>query len=468
MKVMLCRQFVCLQFFSARWRGVFVSMKFEKVKSEGLRHEYDVVISAEDIENKVVEIVKNRAKTYKMQGFRPGHVPLNIVRNGVENTAIKEALDALISNASMAVVKESKVAKLATNPMYKLKGQYEKGKDLGITLYFDESPSFELKSYDLKIEKVIPNVSKKEIDEAIKRTMDASPVYEKAEPNYAIKPKDMVSYQATCYNNGIESKKKSFSHVIMIPDVIPEGAEFLGNFVGKKVGESFDFVPATDKNLNYKIEVKSIEQAITDITPEDYAKRKGLSDKKVLEDTIKQQMENEINDLAYIYHKSQILEQFSKDYKFDIPQEVFDREMKIAVASYKREEEADAPISKPTEKSKKKKSDEEIKKELEDVVNKRCILGYVLSKISEKENITISEADINAAINAEILRNQMHAQNIIDYYTKNPGALDFKKAEVLERKVIEFLLTKSAGDEVKKTKSEVEKLLDELLQDDEA
>ena len=62
----------------------------------------------------------------------------------------------------------------------------------------------------------------------------------------------------------------------------------------------------------------------------------------------------------------------------------------------------------------------------------------------------------------------MHAQNIVDYYTKNQGALDFKKAEVLERKVIEFLLTKSTGDEVKKTKSEVEKLLDELLKDDEA
>ena len=441
-------------------------MKFEKVKSEGLRHEYDVVISAEDIENRIVEIVKDKAKTYKMQGFRPGHVPLNIVRSSVEATATKEALDALISNASRAVVKESKVVRLATNPMYKLKGQYEKGKDLGLTLYFDESPSFELKSYDLKIEKIVPNVTQQDVDEAIKRTMDASPVYEETAPDYVVKPKDMVSYQATCYNNGVESKKKSFSNAVIIPDVIPEGAEFLGKFIGKKVGESFDFVPATDKNLKYKIELKSIEQAMTDITPEDYAKRKGLSGKKVLEDTIKEQMENEINDLAYIYHKSQILEQFSKDYKFDIPQEVFDREMGIAIATYKREEGSDAPISKPTQKAEKKKSDEEIRKELKDVVNKRCILGYVLNRISEKEKITITEADINAALNAEIYKNPMHAQNIIDYYKRNPGALDFKKAEVLERKVIEFLLTKTTGKEVKKTKAEMEKILDELLKED--
>ena len=442
-------------------------MKFEKVKSEGLRHEYDVVISAEDIENGIVEIVKNKAKTYKMQGFRPGHVPLNIVRNNFEATATKESLDTLISNASRTVVNESGVAKLATNPMYKIKGQYEKGKDLEITLYFDETPSFELKSYDLKIEKVVPNVSQQEIDVAIKHTMDAFPVYDKAEPDYVVKPKDMVSYHATCYNKGVESKKKSFSNVIIVPDVIPEGAEFLGNFVGKKVGEAFDFIPATDKNLTYKVEIKSIEQAITDITPEDYAKRKGLSDKKALEDAIRAQIENEVNNLAYVYHKSQILEQFSKDYKFAIPQEVFDREMNIAVASYKREEGSDAPISKPTKQEKKKKSDEEIKEELKDVVNKRCILGYVLNKISEKEKITVSEADINAALNAEISRNPRNAQNIIDCYTNNPGALDFKKAEILERKVIDFLLTKTTGKEVKKTKEELEKTLGELWKDDE-
>ncbi|MBQ2177295.1 MAG: hypothetical protein II453_20345, partial [Alphaproteobacteria bacterium] len=68
--------------------------------------------------------------------------------------------------------------------------------------------------------------------------------------------------------------------------------------------------------------------------------------------------------------------------------------------------------------------------------------------------------------NAEIYKNPMHAQNIIDYYKRNPGALDFKKAEVLERKVIEFLLTKTTGKEVKKTKAEMEKILDELLKED--
>ena len=111
--------------------------------------------------------------------------------------------------------------------------------------------------------------------------------------------------------------------------------------------------------------------------------------------------------------------------------------------------------------------DEEIKEELKDVVNKRCILGYVLNKISEKEKITVSEADINAALNAEISRNPRNAQNIIDYYTNNPGALDFKKAEILERKVIDFLLTKTTGEEVKKTKEELEKTLGELWKDDE-
>lgn len=441
-------------------------MKFEASKSKGLRHEYDVVISAEDIENKVVEIIKSKAKTFKMQGFRLGHVPLNIVRSNLEDKAINEALDILVSNASKEVVKESKVTSLATNPMYRVKEKYEKGKDLGIIIYFDETPSFDLKPYELKIEKIIPKVSKKEIDETIKRIIGNSPVYEKAEPGYAVKPKDEVSYHATCYNGGVESRKKSFSNVVMVPDVIPEGAEFLKNFVGKKVGEVFDFVPATDKNLTYKIEVKSINKAMIDIAPEEYAKHRGFEDIKKFEEAIKMRLEEEINDLAFIYHKSQILEQFAKDYKFELPQEIYDREMRMAIANYKQEE--NASVSKPTTKDTTSKSDEEIKKELEEIVNKRCILGYVLSKISEKEKITINDEEIKSAIEEEINKNPIYAQRIIDYYTKTPGAVDYKKAAILERKVIDFLLTKSTSNEVKKSKKEVQKIVDDLLKEDEA
>lgn len=441
-------------------------MKFEASKSEGLRHEYDVVISAEDIENKVVEIIKGKATTFKMPGFRAGHVPLNIVRSNLEGKAINEAFDILVSNASKEVVKESKVTRLATNPMYRVKEKYEKGKDLEIIIYFDEVPNFDLKPYEMKLEKIIPDVSKKEIDDTIKRIMDNSPAYKKAEPDYAVNPKDEVSYHATCYNSGVESKKKSFSNVVMVPNVIPEGAEFLGNFVGKKVGEVFDFVPATDKNLTYKIEVRSINKAMIDITPEEYAKHKGFADIKKFEEAIKMRLEEEINDLAFIYHKSQILEQFAKDYKFELPREVYDREMRMAIANYKQEE--NAPISKPTKKDTKGKSDEEIKKELEEIVNKRCILGYVLNKIAEKEKITINDEEIKSAIEEEINKNPFYAQKIVDHYTKTPGAVDYKKAAMLERKVIDFLLTKSTSNEVKKSKKEVQKIVDDLLKEDEA
>ena len=440
-------------------------MKFENLKSDGMHYEYKVVFSADEIENQITEAVKDRAKTFKMQGFRPGHVPLDIVRKNVENSVIKDAFDNLIGKACSDLIKETKATDLAARPTYKFESNYEKGKDVNLTLTFEVAPDFKLQSYEMEIEKIVPSVSDKEVEEAREQFMKFSPIYEKAEKGYAIQAKDEVAYHATCYNKGVESKKKSFSNTIFIPDAIPEGAEFLANFVGKKVGESFDFVPATDKNLNYKVVVKSIKKALSDIKPEDYAKRHGFDSLKEFDEAIKENLENEINSQAFIYHKNQILEALEKQYKFDLPKGVVEQEMNSVIANVKREMAEEAKRAGKDAKKEKPKTDEELKKEYEDVVRKRVLLGYVLNRIAKEEKIGASDREVQNVISAEINRNPASAQALIQYYTNNPGAISYKRAEIIEHKVVSFLVAKAKGKEVAKTKKEVDEMVKKLLED---
>lgn len=437
-------------------------MNFENLKSDGMRYEYKVVLSANEIEDQILNAVKDRAKSFKMQGYRPGHVPLEIVRRNVENSIIKDVFDDLISKACREVIKDSKTKDLATRPTYKFETNYEKGKDVALTLTFEVAPDFKLQSYEMEIEKVVPNVSEKDVEEARKQLIMTSPVYEKADKNYAIHAKDEVSYHATCYNKGVESKKKSFSNTILIPDAIPEGAEFLSNFVGKKIGDSFDFTPATDKNLKYKVMVKAIKKAKTSIKPEDYAKEKGFKDLKELDEAIKSRLESEINAQAFLYHKNQILEVLEKQYKFDLPKGIVEREMESVIASIKRELAAEAE---KTKKKQPEKTDEELKKEYAEVVNKRVLLGYILNKIAKEENITATDREVQNVILTEINRNPMNANALIQYYKNNPGAISYKQAEIIEHKVIAFLLSKSKGKEVAKTKKEIDEIVNKLLEE---
>lgn len=440
-------------------------MKFENLKSDGMHYEYKVVLSAEEIENQIVEAVKERTKTFKMQGFRPGHVPFDIVRSNVENSVIKNVLDSLISKACDDVIKETKVSDLASRPTYKFENNYEKNKDVSLVLTFEVAPSFELKPYELEIEKVVPNVNDKDIEDARNNLMLYSPIYDKADRSYEVKAKDEVSYHAVCYNQGVESKKKSFSNTVLIPDAIPEGAEFLSNFVGKKIDESFDFVPATDKNLKYKITVTAIKKALTDLSADDYAQRRGFKSLKELDDAIKEKLENDINAQAFLYHKNQILEILDKQYKFELPQGVVEQEMKAVIASVKREEANEARKAGKDAKPQEQKTDEEMKTEYADVVNKRVLLGYVLNKIAKEEKIEASDREVQNAIIAEINKNPATAQAMVEFYSKNPGAVSYKRAEIIEHKVVSFLVSKAKGKEVSKTRQEIDDIVKKLLDD---
>jgi trigger factor len=231
-------------------------MIFENVKSDGMLKEYKVVLGAAEIEDEIDRAVNERRKTFKVAGFRTGHVPYQVVRNSVEDSVTKDILDSLISKACDKVIKDSKVQDLVSSPTYRLENAYEKGKDVEVFLMLEPAPSFELKPIDLEIERIIPKVSDEEVDEERERLMKVVLVHEKAKKEHQIQPKDEVSYKAICYNNGIESKKKSFENKIVIPEEIPEGSEFFQGFIGKKEGEEFEFTPATDKNLKYRFVVK--------------------------------------------------------------------------------------------------------------------------------------------------------------------------------------------------------------------
>lgn len=438
-------------------------MNFENIKSDGLELEYKVVFPAEEIESEIQKNVEKKAKTFKMQGFRPGHVPLDIVRRNVESSIMEDVFDSLILNACKAIVKDAKLSDLAAKPAYKFENQYEKGKDLNLTIYIEAAPSFEILPYEMEITKIVPNVSDDEVKDAIKSFMDSSPVFEKAESGYQIKPRDEVSYKAICYNNGVESKKKSFSDHVVIPANIPEGAEFLQNFIGKKVGESFEFVPATDKKLTYKMVVESIRKALTDISVEEFAKRKKFKDAQDLEAEMKKGLEAGLSNQAFIYHKNQVLEQLGEKYNFELPERILEQEMHSVLNSVKKEAEE---LAVKEGKKQDIKSDEELRKEYSDIVRKRVLLGYVLNKIAKKEKITVDDKEVRQAVLADLRGNPDHAREILEYYSKNPDAFAYKKAEIIEAKVILFLLSKAKTTEVQKTRKEIEEIVIKLLEDE--
>lgn len=438
-------------------------MKFENVKSEGMKYDYKVVLSAEEIENELIDAVSSRAKTFKMQGFRPGHVPFDIVRKSVEPRVLQDVFDKLISKACDQILKDLKITDIATRPTYKFETNYKKGKDVTLTISIEAAPSFELKDFKCKITKITPVITDQEIAEAKESLIKNNPVFEKADKDYVIKPGDRVSYTAKCFVNGVESKKKSFENSVVLPLEIPADAEFLKGFIGKKIKETFEFKPATEKNTVYHFTVKSIKQALLDLSFEEYATKSGFKTAEELEKHIRYNLERNINELSFMYHKQQILAELGQQYKFDLPETIVAQETRNVVANIKRELEKEKRKGTASEEDL-KKTDEDFAKEYAELIRQRVLLGYILNKFSKKYSITASDAEVRNAIIQEANSNPLYASNIIAHYTSTQGALAYKRAEIVENKVIEHLISLAEHEEIKKTLEEVNKLVEEILE----
>jgi trigger factor len=113
-------------------------MNVSQTKAEGLVREYAIVITADEIDKEVAVKLSELAKTVKMPGFRPGKVPMSVVKSRfgpqVQGDAIKTALD---EGARQAI--EGNDLRLASQPSVDIK-EYEEGKDLTASLTCEVMP----------------------------------------------------------------------------------------------------------------------------------------------------------------------------------------------------------------------------------------------------------------------------------------------------------------------------------------
>ncbi len=437
-------------------------IKIEKMSSEGMKSVYKISVPAENVKNYLDAEAQLKGKNFKMPGFRPGHVPVSIIRNKFKDDIKKGALDKIISSACNDLLKTEKIEELAVRPVYELESEFDDNKELTFRLTVEVAPIFEIKPYDFEVSKAIPNVTQADIEEFRNNIMKNSPIYEESKADDVIQSLDKVTYKAVYSKSGEVDASKDINNSVIIPTECADDEKFLKSITTRKVGDTFDFAPDDQQEVVYKVSIEKIEKAIKDIKPEDYAVKTGFKDLKEWDDVIKRHIENSIKSQSYLYHKSQIIEALMKQYSFDLPQTVVDRETQVVLNQIKAEREESRKKGEKID----EKTDEELKEEYKDTIDKRVLLGYIFNKIARKENITATDDELNQSVLNEINQNPQLANQILDYYRKNPFLLTYKRAEITEHKVVDFLMSHAKSKDEPVTLKEINEKVQKLLEED--
>ncbi|HWE73309.1 MAG TPA: trigger factor, partial [Stellaceae bacterium] len=412
-------------------------MQVTETTADGLKHEMTVVIAAADIERRVTDRLSELGRTIRLPGFRPGKVPLTVLRKRYGPSVMGEVLERTVSESSTDAMRERNL-RPALQPKIEIVS-FNEGTDLQYKLAVEVLPQIELANLgELQIERLKPEVPETEIDSALERIAKQQ---RKSEPvDRAAEKGDIVVMDFAGSVDGVEfpgGSAKDYSLELGSGSFIPG---FEDQLIGVKAGEErmvkVDF-PAdygaedlAGKAAEFKVNASAVKAMADQPIDESLATAVGMDNLQALRDVVRERIERDYSGLARQKLKRQLLDRLAERHHFTVPAGMVDIELDTIWRQYQAQlERAKQSGAEQTETP---KDEAAIKTEYKDIAERRVRLGLVLAEIGSKNNLNVTQEELNRSIAEEARRFPGQERNVIEYYRNNPGAVDSLRAPIYE------------------------------------
>ena len=448
-------------------------MQVTETLSEGLKREYKVGVPAAELDAKVNQRLDDLKGRVRINGFRPGKVPVAHLKRMYGRSAMAEVIEATVRDANNQIVSE-RGFKLAADPKVTLPTeesaitQLIDGKsDLNYTMALEIVPPITLGDFKtIKLTKLTADVAETEVEEGIKNIADQNRPYtprpqgEKATKDDRI----TISFAGTIDGKPFEGGTGDDAVVLIGSNTFIPGFE--DQLIGVTTGETRALkvtFPAhymkedlAGKDAEFVVTAKSVEAPGTVTIDDEFAKVLGLESLEKLRDAVKDRITREHASMSRQKIKRALLDELDKMHKFDPPptlvEEEFDRVWKSVLQELENERKTFADENTTEEKA---------KAEYRAIAERRVRLGLVLAEIGEKNNITVTDDELSRAVMDRARQFAGQEQRVWDYYRQNPQAIAALRAPIFEEKVVDFLLELASVKDSKVSR-------DELYKDDES
>jgi trigger factor len=425
-------------------------MQVTETSAAGLKREYRVVVPAADLEARVAERLDDLKGRVQLRGFRPGKVPVNHLKRIYGKSAMAEVIEAAVREANQKIVTDNGL-KLATEPKVVLpqeegavEGIIEGKSDLAYTVEVEVVPPIELTDFKtVKLERLTAEVTDAEIDQALNAIAEQNRPFIAKTEGAEKGDRVAISFQGTQDGQPFEGGSAED-----VPMQLGSGRFIPGfedNLIGLKAGESKTFdvkfpddYPATalaGKSATFAVTVKTVEAPGEVTLNDDFAKSLGLDSLAKLRDALRERLQREHASASRQRVKRSLLDQLDERHKFEPPPTLVEQEFNnvwSAIENDLKQQNRTFADEGTTE--------EKAREEYRGIAERRVRLGLVIAEIGEKNNITVSEDQLRAAIMEQVRQMPGREQQVWDYYRNNPGALAALRAPLFEDKVVDFVL----------------------------
>jgi trigger factor len=419
-------------------------MQVTETNVDGLKHSFKVVVTAGQIEGMLVSRLEQVSRDIKMPGFRPGKVPLPLLRKKYGPSVMGEVLEEAVNAGTRRAMEEKSLAP-ALQPAVQI-SSFSEGADLEFTVDIEVIPTFEPMDFKtISVERFKVQVPDEEVQNALDRLAESRGTTEPVEKPRKAKEGDIAVIDFVGKLDGVpfEGGSAEGYELELGSHSFIEGFE--EQVEGMKPGEEKDInvtFPAeygseklAGKPAIFSIKLNEIRQKKPAAIDEELAKSVGADSVEALKTQAREQIERNYAGLARMKMKRVLLDKLAEGHDFPVPPGLVAQEFD---AIWKQIEEDKAKGA--LDETDKAKSDDELKAEYQGISERRVRLGLLLAEVGKRNNITVVQEDLNRALINEARRFPGQESHVFKYYREHPEALESLKAPIVEDKVIDFIL----------------------------
>jgi trigger factor len=324
-------------------------MQVTETNADGLKREFRIVVPAGELEEKVTSRLGEIGRTINLPGFRPGKVPMQILRRRFGSSVLGEVLESTLQGSSAETIREHNL-RPALPPKVDIVS-FSEGADLEYKMSLELLPEIPEPSFaNLSIERLVVEVPDEDVDRAIERIAEqqrkSEPVERPAESGdiVVIDVEGRVGEQEIPGASG-KDRQIALGSGSFIPG-------FEEQLIGATTGEhrtvrvtfpeDYGVADFAGKAAVFEVDVKEVRQRLPIVIDDELGKAVGLESLAELHQEVQQQMQRDYNVASRLRLKRALLDRLAETHDFPVPPGMVEMELDSIWRQYQAEKERDA------------------------------------------------------------------------------------------------------------------------------
>ena len=521
-------------------------MNVTETNAEGLKREFKITVPASEVEDQVTRRLGEIGQSVRIPGFRPGKVPMTMLRRRYGPAVRGEVLETTVQDSSAEAMREHKL-RPALPPRVEIVSAAE-GADFEYKISLEVLPEMPEPDFaGLGLEKLVAEVPDEDVERAVERVAEAQRKTEVVERPAEIPDLVVADVVGRVGDEEIPGSRGADRQIELGAEGLLPG--FADQLVGAGAGDRRDvrvtFPPdygnpdLAGKEGVFEVTVKEVRHRLPAAIDDELAKAVGLDTVAELRQEVRQRMQRDYDGITRQRLKQGLLDKLAERYDFPVPPGMVEMEFQSIWAQYEADKERrketaatgdtseaaagpldaaaivapeetalegasdrapatgeaehpqthEAPphrVSPPAEAAEapidggaviapeetalegaldtvaavdavegEGADDEKARDEFRRIAERRVRLGLLLAEVGRNNNITVGQEELNQALAQEARRVPGYERQVIDYYRKNPDALNNLRAPIFEEKVVDFIVELAKPGERKVTPQEL-------------